>query len=325
MSKEECLVSGRLLPDTRPPDTRHQTTIHSASTPIMQTTIVVPCHNEARRLQAAEFQAFVAEHRGVRFLYVNDGSSDDTLALLEKLVDSNPTHFAALNLPKNGGKAEAIRQGVQHSVLNRTDFIGFWDADLATPLDEIPGFVDVLNRRPEIAIVIGSRVPLLGHDIQRRPIRRLLGELFSRVTSLVLGVHVRDTQCGAKLFRATPEILAAFSQPFSSRWIFDVELLARMISLRNSTPTPHLRSFPIPHSPFPIPFSLRHSVYERPLDHWQDVAGSKLKRGDFFKAIAELSAIWWRYLRPGAAPFTPAPLPLATLAPTPSIEPRRAA
>jgi glycosyltransferase involved in cell wall biosynthesis len=278
---------------------------------------------------------------------VSDGSSDDTLALLETLAASNPTHFAALNLMKNGGKAEAIRQGVLRAAVNQPDFIGFWDADLATPLDEIRGFVDVLNRRPEIAIVIGSRMPLLGHDIQRRPIRRLLGRLFSRVTSLVLGVHVRDTQCGAKLFRATPEMLATFSQPFGSRWIFDVELLARMISLepktlssgrgqgegaiQSRTADVEISSlssdspFPIPHTPLPTPFSLRQSVYERPLEHWQDVAGSKLKRGDFFKAIAELSAIWWRYLRPGAPRFTAAPLPLATPSSTPSMEPRRAA
>jgi hypothetical protein len=142
-------------------------------------------------------------------------------------------------------------------------------------------------------------------------------------------------------------MLATFTQPFGSRWIFDVELLARMISLEPKTLSSgrgqgegatqsqasdaetesisNIRPFPVPHSPLPTRLSLRQSVYERPLDHWQDIAGSKLRRGDFFKAIAELSAIWWRYLRPGAPPFTPAALPAATLETMPAIEPRRAA
>ncbi len=197
----------------------------------MQTTIIVPCHNEARRLQAAEFQKFVAEHRHVRFLFVNDGSSDETPALLERIAKTDALRFTILHLAKNSGKAEAVRQGVLHASAAQTEYIGYWDADLATPLDEIPGFVDVLENRPEISLVLGSRVPLLGHEIRRRPLRKMLGRLFSRVTSMVLGLRVHDTQCGAKLFRNTPTLLAAFLQPFGSRWIFDVELLARLIRI----------------------------------------------------------------------------------------------
>ncbi len=292
---------------------------------MLTTTIVVPCHNEARRLPAAEFQRFIGRHSQVRFLFVNDGSSDETLPLLEKLAATNSAHFAVLNLAQNSGKAEAIRQGVMHTLSQQLNYIGYWDADLATPLDEIPGFIDVLDRRPEISLVIGSRLPLLGHDIRRRPLRLLLGRLFSRVTSVVLGLRVHDTQCGAKLFRATPEMLAVFSQPFGSRWIFDVELLARLRSLNNSAPSTHNSPLAIPPSTLPIPHSFDHSVYERPLEHWQDVAGSKLKRGDFFKAVGELTSIWWRYLRPAAPSFAPVPLPIATPDRLPAVEPRRAA
>ena len=110
--------------------------------------------------------------------------------------------------------------------------------------------------------------------------------MFARVTALVVGIRTQDTQCGAKMFRATPEMLALFSQPFQSRWIFDVELLAP-IDMPASRSARHI--------------SCRSAIYELPLDSWEDVKGSKLKRGDFFKAIAELAAIWWRYLRPGRA------------------------
>jgi hypothetical protein len=89
------------------------------------------------------------------------------------------------------------------------------------------------------------------------------------------------------MFRCCREVLDAFSQPFDSRWIFDVELLARLLRMRRGTSQP----------------SLREIVFELPLEKWEDVAGSKLKRGDFFKAVAELSVIWWRYLRPAAPQF----------------------
>ena len=294
----------------------------------MPTTIVIPCHNEARRLRADEFHQFVAQHADVRFLFVNDGSSDETQSLLEKIVRSNPTRFAVLSLAKNSGKAEAIRQGVLQAVgclesagclgsrlpspqlsasalgapfgrpqppCEQPDNIGYWDADLATPLEAIPDFINVLNRREEISLVMGARIPLLGHGIHRRPIRRLLGRLFSRVTSFVLGLRVQDTQCGAKLFRATPEILGTFTRPFNSRWIFDVELLARLSSGKAEDRKQKAEGRR----------QKLNSIYELPLDRWQDVAGSKLKRGDFFKAVAELASIWWRDLRPGAAPFVP--------------------
>jgi dolichyl-phosphate beta-glucosyltransferase len=247
------------------------------------TTIVVPCHNESRRLKCAEFRQFVAQNSAVSFLFVNDGSTDGTADVLAKLVASNPNRFSLLDLAKNSGKAEAVRQGVQHVTNSQANYIGYWDADLATPLDAVPTFIATLDRLPNIAIVVGTRLRLAGHEIHRRPLRRLLGVLFSRVTGFVLGQRLHDTQCGAKLFRNSPEIQTAFAQPFGSRWIFDVELIARLMKL-----TPMSAGSP------------KNWIYELPLDFWEDVAGSKLRRGDFVKAIGELASIWWRYLRPGA-------------------------
>jgi dolichyl-phosphate beta-glucosyltransferase len=258
-------------------------------------TIVVPCFNEAQRLNVARFHGFASGRPGVRFLMVNDGSRDDTLLRLQQLAVEDAKHFSVLDLPRNGGKAEAIRQGVLYAAAEQPDFIGYWDADLATPLDAISQFIDLLRRRPEISLVIGTRLPLLGHDIRRRPIRRLLGRIFASVASLTLGTKIRDTQCGAKMFRATPEMLAAFAEPFDSRWIFDVELFARLISIQPRSAT-----------------SLASILYELPLDHWEDIAGSRLKRSDFVKAIGDLSRIWWRYLRPGAAAYSPSVPTFAT-------------
>jgi glycosyltransferase involved in cell wall biosynthesis len=254
---------------------------------VSNTIIVVPCHNEAHRLKTAKFRHFAASHNDISFLLVNDGSSDDTLALLHQLAAVTSTRFAVLNLAHNSGKAEAVRQGILHAAVKRPDYIGFWDADLATPLEAIPNFIAALDRRPEIAIVLGVRLQLLGHTIRRQPLRRLLGKAFARAASRVLGIRFHDTQCGAKMFRPSPEIVAAFSQPFDSRWIFDVELLARLIRIRRQTSQP----------------AIGENIFEFPLEQWEDVAGSKLKRGDFVKAARELSAIWWRYSRPASPPF----------------------
>jgi len=242
--------------------------------------IVIPCYNEAERLAVGEFRRFASANSGVRFLLVNDGSADATLDVLTGLARENPEQFTVCDIPKNGGKAAAVRTGILGAIAMAPRFIGFWDADLATPLDAIPRFCDVLRRREELQIVIGSRLPLLGHRIERRPIRKLLGRLFAIVASRVLSLKVRDTQCGAKMFRATPEIESLFREPFLARWIFDVEILARLIRRQRQTGGPPAESL----------------VYELPLDCWRDVAGSKLKSGDFVTAVFELAAIRRAYL-----------------------------
>jgi glycosyltransferase involved in cell wall biosynthesis len=259
---------------------------------MLQTVIVVPCYNEARRLDLRSFEQFAERTAGVDFLFVNDGSADNTLELLERLHAKNPRRFRFLHLKQNAGKAEAVRQGCLLAFASRPKLIGFWDADLATPLEAINQFVDVLNRQEAIDTVIGSRLPLLGHRIERRPLRRLLGRAFANVARLAIQLPVYDTQCGAKLFRADLVFQQALSQPFCSRWIFDVELFARLQLIRRQQQLP----------------SLIDALYELPLDEWRDVAGSKIKSGDFGQAAWELAQIYWRYGRSGAQ-FGPAAPP----------------
>ncbi len=245
--------------------------------------VVVPCYNEAERLNLPAIQDFGRRSDTAELLFVNDGSRDQTLELLEHLHKNNPRRFSFLHLARNGGKAEAVRQGVLLAIRSGAQYVGFWDADLATPLADIESFCHVLDRHPEIELVIGTRMRLLGHRIERRPLRHYLGRVFARTASLALGLRVFDTQCGAKMFRVLPHTEGLFATPFRSRWIFDVELLARMRATR--------RAYELP---------LERVVYEHPLDSWRDVAGSTLKRGDFVKAVGELTGIYWTYLRPGA-------------------------
>ncbi len=246
--------------------------------------VVVPCFNEAKRLNMRAIQDFGRRTERVELLFVNDGSRDETLELLEHLQQANPRRFSFLHLAQNGGKAEAVRQGVLWAVRSGADYVGYWDADLATPLVDIEPFCRVLDGKPRVEVVIGTRIRLLGHAIERRALRRLLGRVFAKSASLALGVRVFDTQCGAKLFRVTPRLVELFARPFLARWIFDVEILARMKLARRAAGLP----------------PLGETMYEFPLDSWRDVAGSSVKSSDFVKAVFEMARIYWTYLRPGA-------------------------
>ncbi|RLS52664.1 MAG: glycosyltransferase [Planctomycetota bacterium] len=247
--------------------------------------IVVPCYNEEQRLNRFAFHRFLSDELRVRFVFVNDGSRDGTLARLQELQSAcQPGHIDIVDLPKNGGKAEAVRHGMRHALASGADLIGFWDADLATPLDEVPAFIRAFNRYPEIEMVVGSRLTLLGHSVQRNPKRSLLGRCFATAASLVLGIRLQDTQCGAKMFRRSRFLAAVLEQPFQSRWIFDVELLARWRQLR-ALGAPCLIS----------------SLYEQPLDTWVEVGGSRLKATDFLKAPWELWQIAWSSRGPAPA------------------------
>ena len=241
--------------------------------------IIIPCYNEEKRLDLTGFNAFASSSHRITFLLVNDGSTDQTLRLLQSLHAGDPDRFAVLNLPQNRGKAEAVRQGFLSATDSHPDYIGFWDADLATPLEAIVQFIEVAENRAELEMVIGSRVKLLGRRIERRRVRHYLGRSFATAVSAALELEVYDTQCGAKLFRASAPISALFQEPFHSRWIFDVEIIARLIQSRRGRKLPQAEQV----------------IYEFPLTQWTDIAGSKLTYGDFFRAAWELFQIRKQY------------------------------
>jgi glycosyltransferase involved in cell wall biosynthesis len=259
---------------------RSATDDHSEETSVAVTTcVVVPCYNEAARLPVDRFAAFLAARPDTALLFVNDGSADRTGDRLEEIRGAVPGRVQLIELPRNAGKGEAVRRGMLEAMGRSPAYVGFWDADLSTPLQTIPEFVALLDGRPDLEWVTGARVQLLGRDIRRSPLRHYLGRIFATAVSLTLGLAVYDTQCGAKLFRATPAFRALLEEPFLSRWIFDVELYERLIRQRR------LDGGPGPES----------VVYEYPLPHWEDVRGSKVGPADFFRALIELARIHHRY------------------------------
>lgn len=129
---------------------------------MLSVVVVVPCYNEAARLDAGAFTAFVRAHANVRLLFVDDGSTDGTAAVLRTLMQELPGRVVAHSLPANRGKAEAVRHGLLLALdaEPKPDVVGFWDADLATPLGDIVEFAAVLERSPRFLAVFGSRVNL---------------------------------------------------------------------------------------------------------------------------------------------------------------------
>ena len=240
--------------------------------------IVVPCYNEGLRLPVDRFLEFLGEHH-IGFTFVDDGSTDNTIARIESIRAPNEDRVSLVRSPANQGKAEAVRLGINSALQQDPDFVGFWDADLATPLDAIPQFMAVFAERPDLDMVFGSRVKLLGRQVNRRAARHYLGRVFATVVSVMLRLPIYDTQCGAKIFRVGPRTRGLTAERFRTKWVFDVEMLARYIREVGS------------------PESAAQHIYEFPLLRWEDVAGSKVKPTDFFTALKDVILIYWKHMR----------------------------
>jgi glycosyltransferase involved in cell wall biosynthesis len=229
--------------------------------------VVVPCFNEVARLDADAVVSLL-DDACTDVLFVDDGSTDGTRALLQALARVHAPRVRVLAIDDNRGKGEAVRRGLLAAVEAGADVVGFLDADLSTPVEEMRRILAVLDERADVDVAMGARVAMLGRTIERSPTRHYLGRVFATAASTLLGVQVYDTQCGAKAFRIGPALRAALAAPFVSRWAFDVELLARLLST--------------------LPVS---RVVEVPLLRWHDVPGSSLSPGAMVRAGVDLLRI----------------------------------
>ncbi len=252
------MTAGRYAQPTRSGDTRPA--------------VVVPCFNEDHRIDELAFLE-LAESGVLRLLFVNDGSTDGTDAILERLRRKAEA-IDVLCLPQNAGKAEAVRQGLRNVVAAGAPIAGYFDADLATPATELIRMVRILEGRSELVAVFGSRVARLGCRIERSLVRHYTGRVFATFASVALGVAVYDTQCGAKVFRVNENFVAAVQAPFRSPWSFDVALCHRLFD--GTTELPGLPST---------------SFLEMPLEEWSDVAGSKVNVAGSLAALGDVIVI----------------------------------
>lgn len=231
--------------------------------------IIVPCYNEEKRLQVEEFKSFIANNQHFVFLFVNDGSKDKTQIILNKLVENNPEQLLTIELLKNVGKAEAIRETIIYLSKNNIgfDYVGYLDADLSTPLSEMKRLFSIAKEE-QLLMVFGSRVKLLGNNITRSLKRHYLGRIFATLASKLIGLPIYDTQCGAKVFHSSI-VNELFNNPFISKWIFDIELFIR----------------------YKKNFNLQY-IREITLESWTEIGGSKIKLIDFIRIPIEFFRIW---------------------------------
>ena len=234
--------------------------------------LVVPCFNEAARLKPDAFLEFVASRPDAALVFVDDGSTDATPKVLADLGARGGARMTVLTLASNGGKARAVQHGMRAAFDRQPEFVGFWDADLSTPLAAVSEFLEIFESRPDVDIVMGARVKLLGRQITRGLLRHYCGRAFATAASFALGAPVYDTQCGAKIFRTTAPVRQAFDAPFRSNWIFDVEILSRYLAAVGGAQS-------------------GSRIYELPLAAWTARRGSKVKLWHGVRAVWDLAVI----------------------------------
>ena len=206
-------------------------------------TIVLPAYNESERIGPALDELFgYLRRRGplardgapgagrlperIDVLVVDDGSSDDTAALVQARPEaqpgpkgSGPPQLTLLSVP-HGGKGAAVRAGM---LASSADLVVFADADMATPPDQIPLIVEALADHD---VALGSRIQPDGSDMRgSQPLyRRLLGRAFHFFASVWVVGDVQDTQCGFKGFSGAAA-RDLFADQRVTSIVFDVEVI----------------------------------------------------------------------------------------------------
>jgi dolichyl-phosphate beta-glucosyltransferase len=188
----------------------------------MNYSIVIPAYNEGKRLAPTlekvldyvRQQAWDAE-----IIVVNDGSTDNTAALVQSFAASNP-HLRLVENPGNRGKGYSVRHGMLKA---QGDVIVFSDADLSSPIDEMPKLLHAINGGADIAI--GSRWLRAELQTTRQSLhRQLFGRVFNGLNRAILGLRFKDTQCGFKAF-TRPAAQTILPLQRIERWGFDPEIL----------------------------------------------------------------------------------------------------
>lgn len=236
----------------------------------MTVVIVVPCFNEALRWKG-DYWSELIKTPDVRWLFVNDGSTDAT----QDLIDGLCPHPAvqSLTLPANAGKAEAVRQGLLEALSADPEAVGFMDADGAFNVEDIRDMVDAFHAKATVgdgaSAVWASRVALSGRDIRRSLKRHYLGRIVATYVSVGQGPMPYDTQAGLKLFVPSPTLVECLRQPFKTRWLFELELLARWQQVTGDG----------------------MQIWELPLNYWHDVPGSKIRGREVARIARELLVV----------------------------------
>lgn len=226
--------------------------------------VIIPCFNEAERLQKESFLHFLSANKNFKFVFVNDGSTDDTYNILYEMQQNFPEYIKILSLAINSGKGEAVRKGIQSIVKDdNIQYIGYLDADLSTPLEEFV-YIYEKGKVANADIIIGSRIKKADSLIKRSFTRHVIGRLIATIVDFKFKLGIYDTQCGAKIFKQS--VLAhTINDVFRTKWFFDIEILLR-IKKKNAQPV----------------------IAEIPLNSWHHVPGSKINISNYGSILKDV-------------------------------------
>jgi len=238
------------------------------------TCLVIPMYNESNRIDKTYFSS-LAKISNVQFLFVDDGSTDNTLALLNEIVALN-SNFELLHLSLNVGKGEAIRTGwLQAKRKYDPPFLGFLDGDGAFTVNDVENILNISTLKLDSTYgaeklspqsIWSSRVGLSGRNIQRSKIRFLLGRALANTLSTVLRRLPWDTQSGLKIFKSSNDFVDAIQTQFRCKWLFDVEILLRLRAVSEGG---------------------HYEVWEEPLETWRDVPNSTVTLKGYYLIFVE--------------------------------------
>lgn len=184
--------------------------------------IVIPAYNEEARIGRTLEQVLACVHsRGwnAEVLVVNDGSRDNTTAVVEGFIAQDSTVRLIQN-PGNRGKGYSVRNGMLQAA---GKIVMFTDADLSSPMEEADLLFAAI--RDGVDIAIGSRWLEVERQTLRQPFyRRFFGRCFNLVTRMIMTLPFADTQCGFKAF-THQAAQTVFQLQRIERWGFDPEIL----------------------------------------------------------------------------------------------------
>jgi len=233
--------------------------------------IIIPCYNEEVRLKRVSIEKLVEGLDDATLIFVNDGSRDNTLAVLSDLAAQFPDRISIISFQKNEGKAKAIAKGVRQVIDTRSFvYIGYMDADFSTPVAEFIKLYTII-REQRASFVFGSRIKKLNSGINRKAFRHIAGRVISTLIDLHFKLGIYDTQCGAKIF-SSEVVSAVFDSPFYCNWLFDVEIFIRLKKK-----------------------GLLSGGIEQPLQGWKDIGGSKISLKTLPAICGELVTLARRY------------------------------
>jgi glycosyltransferase involved in cell wall biosynthesis len=193
----------------------------------MKLSVIIPTYNSASFILGT-FRDLTEYLKNTgwdyELLFVDDGSRDETAAILEKICSGQPRVRVVKN-EKNRGKGYAVRQGMQEA---RGDYLIFSDADLAYPPTEIGKILETLQEGADLAIATrvdpASRFVMSPEFFSYLYTRHVGSRLFNWLVRKTLDLPLYDTQAGLKGFkREAKEII--FRRQTLKGFTFDVEIL----------------------------------------------------------------------------------------------------